>query len=96
MKHIVAVEFNIHYMPEFGLNREFYKVGDTTITYMPGATERKCIELKEGKDDHGAYVEARFNDDTFDRVYNHVKVVYAEENAFNRIIGEDNEVIKSK
>ena len=95
---IIAVEFNLHFIPDPPmLNREIYQVGETEKTYIPTAISRKCIFITQGKDDIGIYVEARFNDDTFDRVYSGIsRIVYAEENAFNRIIGEDNEIIKSE
>lgn len=92
MEHVIVVEFNIHYIPDYGMNREYYKIGENYIGYVGSMASRRCVGLKHVNDDRGDYVEARFNDGTFDRIYNYTKIVWASEPTYNRIIGEDDEL----
>ena len=71
------------------MSYEFIRVGDDATSFIPGATIRTCIEIKHVKTKEEDYVEVTFNDDTFDRIYNYTKIVYAYEMVYNRIFRDN-------
>lgn len=84
---LIKVMFNLHNHPVVGMNFHEFTIGYEYDSHIPGASVRKCIEMKyvEEKD----HVEVMFNDDTFDRIRNYSHLVYASEYVYNRILGED-------
>jgi len=84
---IIKVMFNFHQHPVVGLNFHEYTIGFGYESMIPGASTRRCIEIKHIEEK--GYVEVKFNDDTFDRIYKFFHLVFAEEYVYNRILGED-------
>lgn len=79
--------FNFHQHPIAGMNFHEYTIGYPYDSHIPGASVRRCIEMKYVEKE--GYVEVMFNDDTFDRVYNFTHLIFAKEYVYNRILGED-------
>ena len=69
-------------------NYELIKVGDERDSLIPGAAYRICIEITKHVDGGERYVEVKFNDGTYEHIFDYVRVVLADEITYNRITGE--------
>ena len=86
MQYAISVIYNFHHHPVHGMNFENITLGEDRNSFIPGAFTRTCIAIRHVKNKTEDYVEVAFNDDTFDRIYNYTRIIFAKENVYARIL----------
>ena len=68
-------------------NHDIIRVGDQRDSMIPGAVYRTCIEITKHVEGEEKYIEAKFNDGTYEHIFDYFHIVLADEMTYNRITG---------